>query len=771
MPRSSLIRALVALAVLVLAVLASVTTTPKLGLDLRGGTQIVLQAQDTPQVEVDASVTDRVISVLRNRVDALGVAEPTLVRSGENRVIVELPGLQEPQEASEALGATAQLTFHAVQGLAGRGQQQPSGDGIVLADEDGQRLRLAPSALTGDGVDGADALTDAQQGPGWFVTIDFSGSGGDTWRRLTGEAACSPPGDPRRRVAIVLDQQVISSPQVDPSIQCDGGIAGGTTQITGNFTGTEAKELAALITGGALPVPVEIIERRTVGPTLGADAIDASTEAAIIGLALTGLFIIFIYRLMGLLATLALASYTLIAYAALVTLGATLTLPGLAGFVLAIGLAIDANVLVFERAREEYRPGPRGLRKAVEAGFARAWSAILDSNVTTLLAAGLLFFLAAGPVRGFGVTLSIGVIASMISALVIARVLTTWAASRGLLQRRPALSGLTQAGAVREFLARRNPDIMGRHRLFLVVSALLVVLAGVGIGVRGLALGVEFTGGRQLEYASTAPISVTQARLAVSDVGFPEAVVQGGDDGSGASVLVRTAQISDDDEQRVEDALTELAAAEGGELSQVRDELIGASLGDELRNKALIAFVIALAVQMMYLAFRFRWTFALAAVLAMAHDVVAVVGVFAWLRLPVDGVFLAAVLTIIGLSVNDTVVVFDRIREQRRDHPGQPLGGLSNTAVLQTIPRTVNTGLGAMFILAALALLGGSSLTYFSLALLLGLVVGTWSSVATATPLMLMMEERSPEHKVRRKGPADRYAHIDSGRSVDSADV
>lgn len=385
-------------------------------------------------------------------------------------------------------------------------------------------------------------------------------------------------------MAIVLDEKVISSPQVDPSVACGTGIRDGATQITGSFGPEEARELSLLINGGALPVPVETLEQRTVGPALGAQAITASAWAAAIGTALTALFIIVIYRLMGVLAAVALACYGLVSYAALAALGATLTLPGLAGFVLAVGMAVDANVLVFERTREEYaarrRPSPRS---ALAAGFRNAFSAIADSNITTLIAAALLFFLASGPVRGFGVTLGIGVLASMFSALVITRVLAEYATSRPRVRRRPRLTGIA------------------------------------------------------------------------------------------------------------------------------------------------------------------------AAVAALAHDVVVLVGVFAWIGKSLDGVFLAALLTVIGYSVNDSVVLFDRVRELARKTPRAPLRGIANQAILQTLPRTVNTGMGAAFILTALAVLGGSSLTDFALALLIGLAVGTYSSVFTAAPVAVELHRRGDRTSPRRR--------------------
>ncbi|MDT0441377.1 protein translocase subunit SecD [Streptomyces johnsoniae] len=746
MTRATRVRCALSLVVLALSACIAVVVPPRLGLDLRGGTQIVLQTRDAPSVEADAAATDHTLEVLRHRIDALGVAEPTLTRSGDNRIIVELPGVQDPREAADVLGRTAQLTFHPVLGPAGAGRAEsgpdPDGSGErVLPDETGQRLRLGPPELTGADVSGAEARLDTQQGLGWFVTVDFDGAGGDAWARLTGRAACAGDGDPARRIAIVLDDELISSPQVDPSVACGGGITGGTTQITGDFGRAEARELALLVNGGALPVPVETIEQRTIGPTLGAEAISASARAALIGAALTSLFIIAAYRLLGFLATCALACYALISYAALAALGATLTLPGLAGFALAIGMAVDANVLVFERAREEYAARRRTtVRTALATGFRKAFGAIADTNVTTLIAAALLFFLASGPVRGFGVTLGIGVLASMFSALVITRALAGLAVDRRGARLRPARSGIGVRGRVRSWLERRNPQLMRRRRRWLALSAAAVVLALCGITARGLDFGVEFTGGRMIEYTTERPVDADEARNALAEADLPRAVVHASADGG---LTVRTQELSNAQEAEARQAISGL----GGDTRKVRDEMIGPSLGKELRTGALIALGAALVTQLGYLAVRFRWTYATAAVLTMAHDALILVGAFAWLGKPVDGVFLAALLTVIGYSVNDSVVVFDRLRELSA-RPGT-FASLANTAVLQTIPRTVNTGMGALFILTALAVLGGGSLTDFALALLIGLVVGTCSSVFTATPLAIALHARAGRGKGR----------------------
>ncbi|NUW33111.1 protein translocase subunit SecD [Nonomuraea sp. SMC257] len=756
MSRAPVWRAVVACAVIATAFILAFTLSPRLGLDLRGGTQLVFETRDSPTAKADSEATDRALDVLRRRADALGVVDPTLVRSGERRIIVELPGVLDPRQAAEVIGRTAQLAFHPVRGAAGPQEQgagpQEQGD-TVLADESGTRLRLGPAAVSGDAVADAAARSDPQQGPGWFVTVDFRDAGG--WQRLTGAAACEAPGDPRRRVAIVLDREIISSPQVDPSVACRAGMPGGSTQITGSFTQEEADELAVLIKGGALPVPLTLVEQRTVGPTLGEQAIEASAKAGVAGLVLTTLFIVVVYRVVGLLAAVALAAYGLISYAALLALGATLTLPGLAGFVLAIGMAVDANVLVFERAREEYgrRPG-RGLRAALDRGFRHAWSAIADSGITTLLAAGLLFWLASGPVRGFGVTLAIGVLASLVSAMLITRVLVHLAAGR----LGPRVSGLGGVGWVRTWVVRRGPDLMARGRLWLGLAGALTAAAVAGLVLHGLNVGVEFTGGRLVEFAASRPVGAEAARQVVSGAGHPQAVVQV----AGEAITVRTGQITADEVAGLERALD----AGVGEVTKQRDELIGPSLGEELRRNAFVALGVALGAQLVYLAVRFRWTFGAAAVLALVVDAAAVVGAFAWLGKPVDGVFLAAMLTVIGYSINDKVVVFDRVRELWSAHRDRPFAEVVNGAILQTVPRTVNTGMGALFILVALAVFGGDSLRDFAIALVIGIVAGTASSAFVAGPLAVELERRGDRPPPEPAGKRRPRARDGSGAVV-----
>jgi len=752
MPRVSRWRLFFTLVALGAGIYVFLTIPINLGLDLRGGTQIVLEAQDTPEVQVDSEVTARTLEVLRRRVDAFGVAEPTLQVEGERRIIVELPGVTDPEEAIEVIGRTAQLTFHAVLDSvpAGSAPEELEEGTRVLPGGPGEDLILGPAAVSGDEVAGAGAVFEGQASGQWVVSIEFRSGGGQAWAELTAEAACAPFDSPRRRVAIVLDNQVISSPGVNVDVPCDVGITGGSTIITGGFDEEGAQDLALLIRAGSLPVPVEVIQQGTIGPSLGEAAIDASIEAAVIGAGLTMLYMIFFYRLMGVVAAISLGAYGLLSYAVLSWMGATLTLPGIAGFVLAIGMAVDANVLVYERAKEEHREGST-VGQALVAGFERAWSAIIDANVTTLLAAILLFFYATGAVRGFGVTVSIGVVVSMFSALVVTRVILELITQSSALQDRPALLGLTVGERFQNWLEERQPDLLGQWRRWLVVSAVVMAIAITGMVVRGFQFGLEFEGGRLIEFATDQSVDIEELRRELNESGLPGPVVQ--ESGQG-TVIVRTAELTEDQNATLEGTVSEL----GGDTRVVRNQFVGPTLGAELRNRALTALGLALLVQLGYLAIRFRWTIGLASIAALFHDVIILVGIFAWLGKTFDGVFLAALLTVIGYSVNDSVVIFDRIRERFRLEPDRPLPALANEACLQTLPRTINTGMGAMLILAALYVLGGDTLSDFALALLIGTVVGTYSSIFTGTPVVLSLEQRFPRPPVEPEKPSERRA-------------
>jgi preprotein translocase subunit SecD len=382
-----------------------------LGLDLQGGSYLVLEAQDTPTARATPDAVDAAMRVIENRIDQLGVVEPTVQRQGSRRIIIELPGIQDPERAIELIGKTALLEFvdTGVTSLP-RGARWSADGRRVEVPGQAQPLTLEKKVVL-TGADLADAQASFDQTTGEpIVNFQFKGRGATTFENYTA-------ANIGKYLTIVLDNEVISSPIIRDRI------AGGSGQISGGFRDiAEARDLAVLLRGGALPVPVEVIERRSVGPTLGRDSLDRTLQAGLIAVAMVLLFMILLYGAGGVLADAALLLYGLFLLAALIVLGATLTLPGIAAFILSVGMAIDANILIFERIKEEVRAG-KTLRTAIGAGWARAWSAILDSNVTTLLAAVVLFVLGTGPIKGFAVTLALGVLLSMFTAIVVTRIL------------------------------------------------------------------------------------------------------------------------------------------------------------------------------------------------------------------------------------------------------------------------------------------------------------------------------------------------------------
>lgn len=806
-------RLLCSLLALGLATYLLVDKPAQLGLDLRGGTQIVLDLEPKPGQTVNSDLANRTLEVLRKRVDSLGVSEPSLSTSGDKRIIVELPGETDPTRAVNVLGSTAQLSFHQVQKALGTGAATtattvpnasgtsstsatttpagttattaaglgetkspttmlgqatttpstttastttttaaPSSAGtasdsgpVVAQDNNGVFYQLGPAMLTGEGVDTATAQPPDQTHSSWYIDLKFKSSGAKAWTKLTGQAACNESGNDQRQVAIVLDDKIITHPEVEASgssaVQCNVGITGDTTSITGTFSKKQAKELALLIRGGALPVGVSIASQQVIGPELGKSAIHASVVAVAVGGALTIAYILAYYRFLGLLAALALGAYGLISYGVLLGLGVTLTLPGIAGFVLAIAMAMDSNVLVYERVKEEHANG-RSMRQSSLMGFKHALSAIIDSNATTFIAAGTLFLFAVGEVKGFGITLLIGTAVSIFTTLFVLRTLVEGTLAGKWARDRPRLLGMHVGGRFRKRMAESPPNLMRASRYFTVFSAALMVISLLGIAVKGIDFGIEFTGGRQLVYKTANPVNLDTARERMAQLGFPRAIVQR----SGTSdTSIRVSKINDEEARKIDAAVKEL----GGTADRLQDSTVGPSFGKELERKAVKGLIIGVLAQLCWVAYRFRWTFGIGAVVAMLHDAVLTVGIFAWLSRSFDAVFLAALLTIIAYSVNDTVVVFDRIREQRKRRSGESFARVVSDACAQTFPRTVNIGLSALFILGALFAFGGETLGDFALALIIGVISGIYSSVMVASPVAVLLERWKPAQSLK----------------------
>lgn len=675
-PREERWKAIVIL-ILVAAGIAAIAMKPmNLGLDLKGGTTILLQTDTTQAVSNDTM--ERLVGVMERRANQLGLSESTVQRVGNNRVSIELPGYNNAEEALASLGRTAQL---------------------LMTDESGNVI------LTGAELKEATYTRDRLNRPAVSITFNAEGARkfADFTRRNVG-----------RLISIKLDEEEISRAEIQEPITDGKGL------ISGNFSVQTATELSALLRAGALPVPVSVAEYHTVGPTLGDQSIKDSLQAAKIGLLGTVIFMLLIYRGLGLVAAAALAIYAIIVTGAMMGLGAVLTLPGIAGLVLSIGMAVDGNVLVFERAKEEFK-NTNSPVSAIRKGFDRAFSAILDSNVTTFLAALVLFTLAVGSVKGFAITLGLGVIASFLTAITASRIMAYLLLNTPL-GKNPRAFGLTTVFKGRFF------NIVKWRKVWFTISGTLLIASVISLATQGLNFGLDFAGGSVVGIQVNKTLSIEEIEEYTDSVGL-----------EGISVIPSdkafTLKAKEIDKQDVNELV---AALNANNLAPevVRQEFVGPTVGQEVRNKAILALIIALVGQVIYVSIRFEWRFAMAAVAALFHDVLILIGLFSITQREVDSTFLAALLTVIGYSVNDTVVIFDRIREKRKLSRGEEWGSLVNKSINETMMRSLATGFSVMLVLLLLIIMGGNTLNNFAVALFTGVVVGTYSSIFLASPIV-----------------------------------
>ena len=716
MGRTLLWRVVIILGVLTFCVWQIVPPQEKilLGLDLRGGMHLVLKVDTAKIPEKDRSdAADRALEVIRNRVDQFGVKEPSIHRQGADEIVVQLPGITDRARALELIGRTAQLQFILVsddpqllnQALAGAVPQ-----GHVLKEVDGEPILLEQeAAMTGDALVDAQVSFDQTRFNEPYVAFTLA----PQWSRRFARLTRANIGE---RLAIVLDDKVISAPVIQSEIPAGQG------QITGRFTMEEATDLSIVLRAGALPAPIYVEEERTVGPLLGSDSIRAGLQASLAGLTLVVVFMVVYYLLAGLIASLAVALNFVIILGLMAYMGAALTLPGIAGMILTVGMAVDANVLINERIREELLAG-RPLRNAIATGYKKAFTAILDSNVTTLIAAFLLFQFGTGPIRGFGITLTIGLLASMFTAVVVTRTIFDMLLEAGWLSRLRML----------RLIGETKIDFIGKRRVCYVAS-LVILLGGLGYffwqGDR--AYGIDFTGGQLQEYRFKRPVSVEQVRTVLSEAGIVGATIQeiGAE---GTTMMVKT---SDDTYDAVSARLA--AAFPENPYDVLRIEKVGPSVGKDLRRRAWLALGYSLAGILIYVAFRFRnFAFGLAGVLALFHDVLVTLGLLALTHREISLTIVAALLTIAGYSINDTIVIYDRVRENLRMARRVNLVELINLSVNQTLARTLLTSGVTLLAVVGLFLFGGDVLRDFSFALLVGFASGVYSTVYIVSPLVL----------------------------------
>jgi len=667
------------------------------------------------------AAADHSLEIVRRRIDQAGIAEPTVLRQGANRILVQLPGVQDPTRIKELLGSTARLSFHMVAEEGGEGRI--AGTTLLPLEGSSAQIRIRSRVML-DGDRLVDAGTGFDQRTGQpIVQFRFDSQGTKRFADITRNNVGKP-------FAIVLDGRVLSAPVIQEPI------LGGSGQISGNFTVESAKDLSVLLRAGALPAPMKVIEERTVGADLGADAIEQGVLTGLIGFGLVFAFMVLLYGRWGLVANLALSINVALTFAALSLLGATLTLPGIAGIILGVGLAVDANVLINERIREETARG-RGAMAALDAGFKRAYSTIIDSNVTTLIATTMLFALGSGPVRGFAVTMGLGIVISMFTAVSVVRVIMAlwvgWRRPKEFVIR--PLFGLSLIPDKTAFRFMR-----GRF-IGIAVSAVLSISSLALFVHPGLNYGIDFVGGTLVEVKTQEPAKLDAWRQALSGLNLGEIALQ--EAGSARDVLVRIERQPGDDQaqatatDQVKAKLAEIAP--GSTIERV--EVVGPKVSGELMEAGFLAVGLACLAMLVYIWIRFEWQFAVGAIVTLVLDVTKTVGLFALTGLDFNLTAIAALLTLVGYSVNDKVVVYDRMRENLRLYKKMPLRELIDLSINATLARSIYTSATAFLSMLPMALAGGSAVDNFAIPMVFGIVVGASSSVFIAAPILLFLGE------------------------------
>ena len=817
------------------------------------------ESTDAEVIEVIRAESESAIAnsfnVLRNRIDRFGVTQPNIQKLGNSgRILVELPGVKEPERVRKLLQGTASLEFwptfnySEVKGYLDEANallaqivvdetpvvETPAveADSLLAAELEQNAAEaelmkqnplyavLAPAqfesacigyahysdtskvnkylampqvkalfpaefrpmwtvkasamdenifelvaikAVSADGKAPLDGgyVTDARVQFGTSagtpeVSMSMNGEGAGIWARLTGDNV-------GKQVAIVLDGMVYSYPRVN------GKIEGGSSSITGDFTLEEAEDLANVLKSGKLPAPATIIQEQVVGPSLGAESINAGMISFIIAFILVLIYMVLFYAGAGLVADIALLCNVVLLFGTLVSFGAVLTLPGIAGLVLTLGMAVDANVIIYERVKEELRAG-KGLSKAIADGYSNAYSAIIDGQVTTLLTGFVLFVFGSGPVQGFATTLIIGIITSMVTSIFITRLIFDDRVEKG--------KNVTFDNKfTRNFLQNTHVDFIGKKKIAYIVSGALILISILSIGIKGFTYGVDFTGGRTYVVRFDQPAEVEAVRAAVNaafdnaaandetvDNSAAEVKQFGGD----SQIKITTTYKVDNEASEVDTevegilyealkgfyaedlTIEEFTSTQDNPNGIVSSDKVGPTIANDITRDAFIAVILALIVIFGYIAIRFKgWTWGLGGVAGLAHTALIVIGFFSLFSgilpfsLDIDQTFIAAILTIIGYAINDTVVIFDRIREYKEMHPKADFKQNVNAALNSTLSRTMNTSLTTLVTMLAIAIFGGEVIRGLAVALILGIVIGTYASIFIATPIMFDVTKRA----------------------------
>ncbi len=679
--------------------ITSVKDALKYGLDINGGVYVVMEAQTDETGDELKELMEQTRAVLDNRVNQMGVAEASVTIEGTNRIRVEMPGVEDADEAIQAIGKTAQLYF-------------------ILAD--------GSVVLDGSHVKDAQVATD---GSYYKILLEFDSEGASlfeegTRKAYNQEVTPTIDGLSANEIAIVLDDEIVVNPRVQSVI------SGGSCEMTGNYSKEEATMTAALIRGGALPVELVEVQSSVQAATVGADALDKSIVAGAIGLAIVFFIMIIFYGMLGFIADIALLLYVIMFLWSMVAFNVVLTLPGIAALILSIGMAVDANVIIFARIKEEIAAG-KSIRVAVDAGFKNALSTVLDAQITTLIAAVVLYEVGTTSVKGFALTLMIGIIISIFTAVVITQLFISLLANSEKFAKNKYF-GVNEDGTPKQMLNKTFSFIKHR-KIFYIVSVTIIVVGLLWSVIFGMNYGIDFTGGTTFQIELGKQVAIEDVEKTLEEYELDPQIIYAGE--GNTQVIIKTIE-SLDNTQRSEIIATLEEAYGITDESILASEQFGPSVGDELKVNALKAIIIASIGMLIYIIFRFKsWKYGFSAVAGVVHDVLIVIAFYAIFGFTVNNPFIAAILTLVGYSINDTIVIFDRIRENKTINPRDGNEANIDRSINQTLNRTIMTSLTTLVVMVPLCIMVSSSIREFIIPLMVGVIVGCASSIFICSPL------------------------------------
>lgn len=761
------------------------------GLDIQGGLSVVLSANSTDGEDVTSDDMEKSRAIIESRVNALGASEATVQVQGSNQILVQIPGLSDTETALSTIGKTGKLEFARADSFTNPEDQAAIKNGTYAQQQkftddfgnsftsDQVTYRSVQSGaytplITGENITRVTVDKASETGTDYAVNLTLDSEGSAAFAQATKELAPT-----KGQIVIVLDGQIQSAPAVQSEITT------GEVSITGGYTLEEAQSLQTVLESGSLPVSFQYEQSQVVGPTLGQDALKSGVIVALLGLLLVILYLLFFYHGLGVLTAAAMLVFAVLYLGLLATLSAfglfSLSLAGVAGIVLTIGMAADSSILVLERFREEIRMG-RSVKAASLTGVRHAIETSIDADLVTLVSALTLFFLASASVKGFGLTLALGIICDIVMMLILKAPLVRLLAPHSI-SKHPGFWGIKDsqvaAEAYEELLQDANPDkgastegarrspsqileglkgrfikkdinFMGARKVLLSVSAFLVLASIATVGFKGLDFGIEFVGGTSVSFHNTGDITIEQMRDAFTEAGEPDAVVQTTNSDGTEGFLIRTTSISAEDAASV---ATAVANDLNLSTSSYEVSTIGPDWGAGVIQSSLIAFLVSILLIIVYIAFRFEYKMGLMAVLALIHDLVIVVGVYALFGREITPNTIAALLTILGYSLYDTVVVFHRINDNMKESKVKcTFMSMANHSLNQVFVRTINTTLTSFIPVLGMLLFGGETLKDFAFAMAVGLIAGSYSSIAVATPLFSLWKSREPKYaKLQKK--------------------